>query len=119
MGTPRSKVERVFYRNGVLREEDLISGKRRHGPHRTWHPNGRLASEAILRARPASWPLPPVEPRGKLLGSYEVKDGTGIQCEWFENGRLQLEASTVAGKFTGRIRVWLRGRHAGFRTIRD
>ena len=45
--------------------------------------------------------------RGELLGLLRVKDGTGIQREWFDNGRLQLETSTVAGKFTGRTRVWL------------
>jgi hypothetical protein len=45
--------------------------------------------------------------RGKLLGSFRMKHGTGMQREWFENGQLQLETSTVAGKFTGRTRVWL------------
>ena len=107
MGTPRSKIERSFYRNGSLREELSFLGQQLHGACRTWHPNGRLASEQFyqrgrIHGRCQQW-----NQRGELLGSYEVKDGTGSQYEWFENGRLQLETSTVAGKFTGRIRIWL------------
>jgi hypothetical protein len=33
--------------------------------------------------------------------------GTGIQRTWHENGRLQLEFSTVRGDFSGRFRMWL------------
>lgn len=34
--------------------------------------------------------------------------GTGIQRAWHDNGRLQVEVSTVAGRFCGRNRIWLR-----------
>ena len=107
MGTPKLKFESSFYRNGQLREETSFLGHHLHGACRTWHPNGRLASEQFYQhGRPhglcQQW-----NQRGKLLGSYQMKDGTGIQREWFENGRLQMETSTVAGKFTGRIRLWL------------
>jgi hypothetical protein len=33
--------------------------------------------------------------------------GTGVQRTWHENGRLQLEFSTVNGDFSGRYRTWL------------
>jgi hypothetical protein len=33
--------------------------------------------------------------------------GTGVQRVWHENGRLQLEFSTVNGDFSGRYRLWL------------
>jgi hypothetical protein len=33
--------------------------------------------------------------------------GTGVQRTWHENGRLQLEFSTVRGDFSGRYRLWL------------
>jgi hypothetical protein len=33
--------------------------------------------------------------------------GTGVQRTWHENGRLQLEFSTVNGDFSGRYRLWL------------
>lgn len=107
MGTPRSKIERSFYRNGSLLEELSFLGQQLHRACRTWHPNGRLASEQFYQRGRLHGLCQQWNQRGELLGSYEVKDGTGIQREWFQNGRLQLETSTVAGKFTGRIRIWL------------
>jgi hypothetical protein len=107
MGNPRSKIERSFYRNGALREELSFLGQQLHGACRTWHPNGRLASEQFYHHGRLHGLCQQWNQRGELLGSYEVKDGTGIQREWLQNGRLQLETSTVAGKFTGRIRIWL------------
>jgi len=35
-------------------------------------------------------------------------EGTGVQREWHDNGRIKLEVSTVAGKFCGPNRIWLR-----------
>ncbi len=107
MGKLRLKIEKSFHRNGTLREEISFLGQQLHGACRTWHPNGRLASEQFYQRGRLHGLCQQWNQRGELLGSYEVKDGTGIQREWFQNGRLQLETSTVAGKFTGRIRIWL------------
>jgi len=108
MGKPKIKIERSFHRNGALREEMSFLGRQLHGPRRTWHPNGRLASEeffehGLLHGLCQQW-----NRHGEPLGSFQMKHGTGIQREWFDNGQLQLETSTVDGKFTGRIRTWLR-----------
>lgn len=108
MGKPRSKIVRSFHRNGILREESSFLGQQLHGAHRVWHRNGKLAFEefydhGLLHGLCRQW-----NQRGKLFGSFRMKHGTGIQREWFKTGQLQLELSTVAGKFTGRIRVWLR-----------
>jgi len=43
-----------------------------------------------------------------MLGKYKMVHGTGIQRAWHDNGKLQMEVSTVHGKFTGRNRIWLR-----------
>jgi len=104
---PEPKVERSFYRNGQLREETSFLGRQLHGPHRTWHANGRLATEEFYEHGRLHGLCQQWNQQGELLGSFQVKDGTGIQREWFQNGRLQLETATVAGKFTGRTRVWL------------
>jgi hypothetical protein len=34
--------------------------------------------------------------------------GTGVQRDWHDNGKLQIEVSTVGGDFCGRNRIWLR-----------
>lgn len=108
MHKTRLTVQRTFYRNGSLREEISLAGRERHGPHRTWHPNGRPAAEEFYEHGRLHGPCQQWNPQGEPLGAFQMKHGTGIQREWFSNGQLQFEASTVAGKFTGRIRVWLR-----------
>jgi hypothetical protein len=45
---------------------------------------------------------------GRLLGLYKMVRGTGIQRAWHDNGQLQVEVSTVGGRFYGRNRIWLR-----------
>jgi hypothetical protein len=107
MGMRRPRVERSLYRNGQLREEIHFIGSVLHGFHQNWHHNGKLASSqpyknGLLHGLCRQW-----NRHGKLLGSFRMKGGTGIQREWFENGQLQMETSSVAGKFTGRTRVWL------------
>jgi hypothetical protein len=44
---------------------------------------------------------------GRLLGKYQMVHGTGIQRAWHDNGRLQMEISTLRGEFCGRSRSWL------------
>lgn len=39
------RVERLYYADGSLREETHYLGTLEHGPWRTWHPNGVLATE--------------------------------------------------------------------------
>jgi hypothetical protein len=75
---------------------------------RTWHRNGALASEeryrdGVLHGICRQW-----DDAGRLLGEFEMKNGTGFQREWHGNGRLKIEVSTVRGVFCGRNRIWLR-----------
>jgi len=37
-----------------------------------------------------------------------MEQGTGTQRTWHDNGRVNLELSTVDGRFYGRSRLWLR-----------
>ena len=108
MRKARPTVQRAFYRNGSLREEISMAGRERHGPHRTWHPNGRPASEAFYEHGQLNGLCQQWNARGEPLGAFQMEHSTGIHREWFANGQLQFEASMIARKFTGRIRVWLR-----------
>src|SRR5690606_22933064 len=90
-----------------VREEVPVRNGRRHGIARTWHKNGRLASEesyqnGLLHGACHQW-----DEQGKLLGDYRMDHGTGIQRVWFENGVLQSEQSFINGKATGPCRRWL------------
>lgn len=103
-----SKIQRQFYRTGLICEEVPLRNGRRHGVRRTWHKNGVLASEEpywndLPHGSCRQW-----DETGHLLGEYRMVRGTGIQRAWHDNGQLQLEVSTVHGKFCGRNRIWLR-----------
>lgn len=101
-------VQNSFYRSGQLRERVPLRNGRRHGVVRTWHKNGKRASEeqfqdGLLHGVCCQW-----NERERLLGKYTMVHGTGIQREWHDNGKLQMEVSTVHGEFIGRNRIWLR-----------
>jgi len=105
---PKTKVKRLYYRNGQVHQETRYRGGVAHGFWRTWHRNGVLASEdryvrGKLHGLCREW-----ADDGRLLGEYRINHGTGIQHSRFDDGRPRMEISTVDGKFTGRIRHWLR-----------
>ena len=100
-------MRRIFHRNGIVAVEENVRGQKLHGRRRTWHRNGKLATEefyhdGLLHGVCRQW-----NENGALLGSYKMKQGTGIQKVWHDNGRLNLEFSTVSGGFYGRSRLWL------------
>lgn len=105
---PKTKVKRLYYRNGQVHEETRYRGGLSHGFWRTWHRNGVLASEeryvrGKLNGLCREW-----ADDGRLLGEFRMNRGTGIQHHWFDDGRPRMEISTVDGKFTGRVRHWMR-----------
>lgn len=98
---------RIFHRNGVVALEQIFVGRVLHGLCRTWYRNGQLATaepyrHGLLHGICREW-----NEEGRLLGSYRMRNGTGIQYSWFQDGRPQSEISTVSGLFTGRSRLRL------------
>lgn len=104
----RTKIQRIYFRNGQLQvEQSLVDGEF-HGVIRTWHRNGQLASEepyenGLRHGTANHW-----NREGKLLGSCELRHGTGTVLDWYDNGQLLSEFYLVRGEFTGRVRHWLR-----------
>ncbi len=105
---PKQETNRFYHRNGVLEMEETFRGQKLHGRRRTWHRNGQTATEefyldGFLHGIVRQW-----NEDGKLLGSYEVQHGTGLQKKvGHDNGKLRHEFSTVGGEFCGRDRLWL------------
>ncbi len=100
-------VNRVYDKGGSLRREEPYLNGVLHGALRAYHSNGKLASEEIYTTgrlnglcRQWAWD-------GRLLGSYSVENGTGIQRSWHDNGQLCSEFSVLDGKSSGRSRHWL------------
>lgn len=81
---------------------------RRHGVVRTWHKNGKRASEEPFKNGLLDGVCRQWSEAGRRLGEYRMFEGTGIQQEWHDNGKLQMEILTIGGEFSGRNRIWLR-----------
>jgi len=105
---PKIEVRRIFYRKGiVVQEQRLLRGKL-HGPQRMWHRNGQMSEELEYRHGLRHGLSRQWDENGRLLGSYHTEKGTGILKSWYDNGQLSMEFGTVAGQFCGRSRTWLR-----------
>jgi hypothetical protein len=104
----KTVVQRIYFRPGNIMAEEPYVGGQLHGPRREWHRNGQLAEERIYRHGLVHGLCRQWNDAGKLLGSFPMVNGTGVQKSWHDNGRLHMEFSTVAGQFCGRGRTWLR-----------
>ena len=81
---------------------------RRHGVVRTWHKNGKRASEEPFKNGLLDGVCRKWSESGRRLGEYLMFQGTGLQREWHDNGKLQMEIWSICGEFSGRNRIWLR-----------
>ena len=104
----KQRVKRLFHRNQIAAVEETFLGSKLHGRRRTWHRNGQLATKefyrnGLLHGKVCQW-----DESGKLLGSFQMKAGTGTQKSWHDNGQVNLEFTTLDGHFCGRSRLWLR-----------
>ena len=43
---------------------------------------------------------------GRLIGTFDIADGTGIFKKWYDDGKLESETYMVRGLPTGRLRHW-------------
>lgn len=95
-----------FWPNGQLRHEFTIAAGRHSGWLRQWHDNGQIESEkpyanGRLHGLCRQWARD-----GKLLGSYQMTDGSGTALNWHPNGELESEVSMMDGTLNGRMRCW-------------
>lgn len=98
--------ERRYYPDGTLKDEITYLNGLPNGVTRRWHPNGVLAMEIPTKMGEVQGVVRQWNRTGKLLGSYEIKDGNGLQMLWAENGQLIGEIPLLDGKMTGRQRAW-------------
>jgi MORN repeat variant len=96
------KVERSYHEDGSLRSEVTLVDGLPHGVTRHWHPKGVLASEIPITHGVVDGIVKQWNQKGELLGSYEMKKGTGVIRQWYENGQLQGEISMIDNDLTGR-----------------
>jgi len=122
LGGRQNGIERQWHPNGQLASESNWLHDMPNGVNRNWHSNGVLAMEAPVKSGCTEGTVKQWDDKGNLLGSFEMRDGTGIQRIWYPNGPLKVEMSVVNGQFCGRQRTyfedgefcaeayWLKGR---------
>lgn len=75
----KTVVQRTYYRPGILMLEEHFAGGQPHGCYRMWHRNGNLAEERIYRHGLVHGLCRQWNVAGKLLGSFPMVNGTGVQ----------------------------------------
>jgi len=103
---PNVKVEKRYYANGKIESEITFVDGVPNGINRRWYPNGVLADETPIQNGRCEGVAKHWGENGDLIGTYEMRDGTGLMRTWYNNGVLSGEISFVKGQFTGRQRVW-------------
>lgn len=96
--------KRTYYPDGTLMAENATFDEKRRR-NRIWHPNGVLAEERLFTPGCADEMGRQWSTDGRLLGEYEIKNGTGVLKRWHDNGSIQFEMSIVNGMQNGRQRV--------------
>jgi hypothetical protein len=98
---------------------------------RHWHPNGIQAAEipernGVIEGVAKQW-----NSAGKLLGTFEVRNGNGVEKIWGETGNLEVETTLVGGEWSGRQRgyaddgsviaetYWIRGEVVSKKAYRE
>ncbi len=100
------EVKRRHSRNGVVVSETLYSDGVPHGMQRFWHENGVLAKEIPIEEGSVNGTVKQWSQSGKLLGSYDMSFGTGVEYTWHENGKLWTTRSFVNGERCGPARMY-------------
>lgn len=101
-----TEVKRTYYDDGTLQGEVTFVDGRLHGFTRHWHPNGVLESEIPLDHGVIDGTVKQWNDKGELIGSCEIRKGTGVYRTWYPNGLLMGETSLIDGKWTGRQRAY-------------
>lgn len=102
---------RYYYPNGKLYEEhfcftDPVGCSILHGLRRQWLPNGQLHRERYYRMDQLHGSCKQWNPEGKLLGTFEMKKGSGTEPVWWNNGKLEEEKEYRNGSQHGRSRSY-------------
>ena len=107
MKEKKSRIEKTFHSNGNVFQEIPFVGDKITGTLREYHENGKLALESPMQEGLRHGVCNQWNEKGKLLGSYEMKMGTGVSKRWHANGKLKFEAHLIGEVFNGRVRLWL------------
>jgi antitoxin component YwqK of YwqJK toxin-antitoxin module len=99
-------IQRTYYHNGRPDQEVPFVDGIINGIIREWHKSGALAREVPMKDGHRHGVCKQWDNKGELLGTFEMRMGTGTSKQWYPSGQLQFEASVVNEEFNGRLRQW-------------
>lgn len=89
-----------------LHSEVLLKEGKEHGLQRTWHQNGLSKSESPYKDGQRHGTFKQWDEKGKLLGSFVMKEGTGTFQDWYPNGQTDHLKPYKNGKYHGELRTY-------------
>ncbi|HVX91046.1 MAG TPA: hypothetical protein VHC20_05485 [Candidatus Paceibacterota bacterium] len=99
-------IRRTYNDNGLPDQEVPFVGDKINGLIREWHKSGALAREVPMKDGLRHGICKQWNDQGELLGTFEMRLGTGSSKQWYATGQLRFEASVIVEKFNGRLRQW-------------
>jgi antitoxin component YwqK of YwqJK toxin-antitoxin module len=95
-----------FWKNGQMYSETLFKDGMKHGVERFWYDNHQIRFESPYKAGAMHGVFKQWDRDGKLLGSFEMKEGTGVRKLWHDNGQLDKEEPYKDGKEDGTLKFY-------------
>lgn len=92
--------------SGTLVMEYSIKNDKMHGAFRTWHENGQMCEEASYVDGNEHGLTTQYDHTGRLLGSYTMAHGTGVDLWFADDGSLAEERQYKDGLRHGYERWW-------------
>jgi antitoxin component YwqK of YwqJK toxin-antitoxin module len=102
---PTNGIAREWHANGVLAREMKVVNGVAVGTIKEWFDNGQLAKETPIERGKIHGTVYRWARDGRLLGSYEMRWGTGTAKDWDDDGSLNSEM-THYGDGTSHGKSW-------------
>lgn len=97
---------RWFEPDGRLTMEYGLRGELKHGPFRTYHDTGAVCEDAFYVEGKEHGEIRQFDEAGKLIGSYRMHHGTGVDLWYARRGVLSEERHLRDGTRDGFERWW-------------
>jgi len=100
--------KKEFHENGTLKSHSNYENGEYSGVQRTWHPNGQLASEYVIKDKKAYGQSQYFYSNGTLSRKAFYENGKiqGLEETWYDNGNKEKSQQYINGKKNGPYKFW-------------
>ncbi|GAL86030.1 hypothetical protein MYP_3259 [Sporocytophaga myxococcoides] len=100
--------KKEFHENGTLKSYSNYENGDPSGIQRTWHPNGQLASEYVIKDKKAYGQSQYYYSNGTASRKAFYENGKiqGLEETWYDNGNKERSQQYIDGKRNGPYKFW-------------